>query len=69
MTPRRWIAWKLVKLARRIYDTEYCESITITNSEGAEVAVITAVSDDYHCGVTGGHLSSGYKWLWDGDES
>jgi hypothetical protein len=58
----------MVKLARLIYDTEYCESVTISDSDGREIAVISAVGDGYGCGVNGGHLSSGYKWLWDGDD-
>jgi len=48
---RRWIAWKLVQLAHRIYDAEYHERITITDEHG-RVGEFVIVADLYGCGVS-----------------
>jgi len=52
---RRWIAWKLVQLAARIYDAEYHERITIRDYEGNPVIEWHVVSDLYGCGVSSQH--------------
>lgn len=49
---RRWIAWKLVQLAQRIYDAEYYERITVTNPDGRLVYEAVINADLYHGGVS-----------------
>lgn len=51
MTARQWIAWKLVRLARRIHDTEFYERIVITDEHG-QVGEFVIVADQYGCGVS-----------------
>lgn len=51
---RRWIAWKLVQLAARIYDAESYERITITGPEGV-VHTLDVVNDGYGAGISGGN--------------
>ena len=49
---RRWIAWKLVQLAARIYDAEYHERIAILDYEGVPVIEWCLTGDEYGAGVS-----------------
>lgn len=51
MTVRQWIAWKLVRLSHRIYDTTFYEHIVITDEHG-QVGEFVIVADAYHGGVS-----------------
>jgi hypothetical protein len=65
---RRWIAWKLVQLAARIYDAEFYERIVIRDSDGDDVLEFTVTSDLYGCGVSSsiGHDEfGGYTVTWE----
>lgn len=67
---RRWIAWKLVQLAHRIFDAEYYETITVTDSNGEEVVEFLIVSDLWGNGVsmqTGSTTFGGYNVSWGTD--
>lgn len=48
---RRWIAWKLVQLAARLYDDEYAERIVIASDNG-DVGEFLIVSSVYGRGVS-----------------
>lgn len=50
--PRRWLAWKLVRVAFRLCDTEYQQRIIVTNKSGVVVASIGVVGDAYGCGIS-----------------
>ncbi|QBI99776.1 hypothetical protein SEA_THREERNGTARJAY_148 [Mycobacterium phage ThreeRngTarjay] len=66
---RRWIAWKLVQLAHRIYDAEYYERIYVTDLAGQEVVEAVVIGDPYGCGIfgtSGGLLPGGVRALPDG---
>ncbi|WPH57721.1 hypothetical protein [Mycobacterium phage WXIN] len=49
---RRWIAWKLVQLAWRVYNPEYCQRIHITRPDGRQVFEAVIVADLYGNGVS-----------------
>lgn len=67
---RRWIAWKLVRIARRIYDAEYDERIIVTDPHGEELTVFEVVGDMYSCGISSQSgattLGDGYGIAWVG---
>lgn len=63
--PRRWIAWKLVQLASRIYQAEYEQTITVTPPQGHEIE-IHVIGDLYGCGISS---TSGIRWHVDGDDA
>lgn len=48
---RRWIAWKLVQLAARIYDAEYYQRIYINGPDGKQVFEAGIIGDLYGAGV------------------
>ena len=48
---RRWLAWRIVQVARRICDTEFEERITITDEHG-QVGEFVVVGDEYGCGIS-----------------
>lgn len=52
---RRWIAWKLVQLAHRIYNAEFNERIVIQDFNGDDIAEWIINADLY-----GGGVSSSY---------
>lgn len=58
MTFRKWLAWKLVQVAARLYDAEWEESITITTPTGDGIE-IDVLGDEYGCGISG---TSGIAW-------
>jgi hypothetical protein len=49
---RRWIAWKLVQLAWRIYDPDYYERIWIEGPGGELIFDAEICSDLYGSGVS-----------------
>lgn len=49
---RRWIAWKLVQLAHRIYDATYYEQIIICGPTGKPITEFTINADEYGGGVS-----------------
>lgn len=49
---RRWIAWKLVRLAHRIYDAEIYERIWIEDANGSLLFDAEICSDLYGDGVS-----------------
>ncbi|QDM57969.1 hypothetical protein SEA_NIHILNOMEN_154 [Mycobacterium phage NihilNomen] len=51
---RRWIAWKLVQLAARIYDAEYYERLLIASGD-EELLEIFIIGDLYGCGISSTH--------------
>lgn len=64
---RRWIAWKLVQLAHRIYDATFYERITVAGPDGPEIEIDIA-ADMYGGGVMSsyGHDRFGdYQLTWD----
>ena len=50
--PRRWIAWKLVCLAERIYCSVYEQEITVTNRRGENELTIWINGNLYGEGIT-----------------
>jgi hypothetical protein len=68
---RRWIAWKLVQLAHRVYDAEYYEQITITGPDGEDLVEFVINADLYGGGVSmmTGHenFGEGYGVHWTDD--
>ncbi len=69
---RRWIAWKLVQLAARIFDAEYYERILIKDAEGRLVYEAIIVGDLYGNGVSSIYgnditLDAGSTVHWDDD--
>lgn len=64
---RRWIAWKLVQLAHRIYDASFYERITIKHKSGEVVCEIDVQSDMYGAGVMSmfGSEFGDYEIEWD----
>ncbi|AEJ94057.1 hypothetical protein SEA_ERICMILLARD_146 [Mycobacterium phage EricMillard] len=56
---RRWIAWKLVQLAARIYDAEYYERIHVTDALGREIFEAVIVGDSYGCGISSATAPAG----------
>jgi hypothetical protein len=65
MKIRKWVAWKLVQLAAKLYDAEHEEFISITELGGTEVARIWVTGDEYGSGVTGGPTTiPGYKIVY-----
>lgn len=64
---RRWIAWKLVQLAAKLYDAEYTEHIMIHPSVGKSLD-ITIIGDSYGCGISsidGPGSSTRYLNVWE----
>ncbi|SKU64611.1 Uncharacterised protein [Mycobacteroides abscessus subsp. abscessus] len=55
---RRWIAWRLVQLARLLYDAEWREFISIETPDGKHLR-IDVVGDEYGCGISS---TSGINW-------
>lgn len=49
---RRWIAWKLVQLAWRIYDPDYCERIYVLGPDGKLLFDAGISADLYGNGVS-----------------
>lgn len=70
---RRWIAWKLVQLAYRVFDAGYYERIYINDAGGRLVFDAVICSDLYGCGVSsmyggaGESLGEGSTVHWDDD--
>lgn len=58
MTFRQWLAWRLVRIAHRIHDAEYTETITMVTPSGAHNR-INVVGDEYGCGI---RSTSGIAW-------
>ncbi len=51
---RRWLAWRLVRIASRLYDASFYERIQLRNGYGDVVAEILIEGDEYGCGVFSG---------------
>lgn len=49
---RRWIAWKLVQLAWRIYNPDYYERIYVLGPDGELLFDAEISADLYSCGVS-----------------
>src|SRR5690606_19887839 len=70
---RRWIAWKLVRLAARIYDPEHYERVWVEDPHGRTVFEAVIVADVYGCGLSsvlgreGEVLPAGSMINWDWD--
>lgn len=68
MSLSRWVAWKLVRLAARIYDSEYLERIAVLDKKGNPVIEWLVVADGYGAGVSGStgrdHFGS-YTAVWE----
>lgn len=67
---RRWIAWKLVQLAERIYDAEFYDRIRVVNNYGVTEWEAVVVGDLYGRGIssTRGHDEiNHYRILWEHD--
>lgn len=58
MTPRRWIAWKLVQLAYRLHMPLYDQDIIIESPSG-EVYTINIIGDIYGSGIIS---TQGIRW-------
>lgn len=56
---RRWVAWRLVQLARLFYDAEWREFISIDTPDGKHLR-IDVVGDEYACGISS---TSGIRWV------
>ncbi|AID58880.1 hypothetical protein PBI_GAIA_61 [Mycobacterium phage Gaia] len=70
--PRRWIAWKLVQLAYRIYDAERYERIYVNDPDGNLVFEAVVIGDLYGCGISsifrdGAELPARSVIHWDED--
>lgn len=50
-TFRQWLAWRLVRIAHRLYDPEWYQCINITTATGRELR-INIIGDDYGCGIS-----------------
>lgn len=65
---RRWIAWKLVQLAHRVFDAEYYERIVIHDPEGDELIEFVINADLYGGGVSSqtgwDSFAGGYHVAW-----
>lgn len=57
MTPRAWLAWRLVRLAHRLNDTTYQETVVVSR-DGQKLAEITITGDDYGCGLFSYHTAT-----------
>lgn len=68
---RRWIAWKLARIAHRIYDCDYYERIHITNPDGKVVFYADIAADLYGGGVSAMfgpvNFPEGWELHWDDD--
>ncbi|MBB3752448.1 hypothetical protein FHT44_004960 [Mycolicibacterium sp. BK634] len=70
---RRWIAWKLVQLAYRIFDADYYERIYIRDADGHLTFEAIISADLYGAGVSsiyggvGSSLGAGSTVHWDDD--
>lgn len=51
LSPRRWVAWRLVCLAHRLYDATFYERIQLRNGYGDVVAEVCIEGDEYGAGV------------------
>lgn len=71
MGVRRWVAWKLVQVAAKIYDTETHERITVWDSLGGLIGTWTVTGDAYGCGITSGptRLAMGFTATLDFDDA
>lgn len=49
--PRRWIAWKLVCLAHRIYDATHHETVRVINPDGVKILELLIQDDEYGGGI------------------
>ena len=57
---RRWIAWKLVQLAYRIYPhSEFYQRIYVRNADGDMIWEAEIVADLYGCGISSGYGRDG----------
>lgn len=50
MKIRKWIAWKLVCAADRIYSTDYEQHVVVTD-QGVEIFEASVTADDYGRGI------------------
>lgn len=70
---RRWLAWRLVQLAHRIFDAEYYERIYVNDGDGGLVFEAIICSDLYGGGVSsmygapGSEIPVGSTVHWDDD--
>lgn len=68
---RRWIAWKLVQLAHRIFNAEYHERIVVSGPDGEDIIEFVINGDLYGGGVSMqyGHdtFGDGYSVRWEDD--
>lgn len=68
---RRWIAWKLVQLAHRVFDAEFYERIVISGPDGEDIIEFEIVADLYGGGVSSQFgcdtFGDGYGVRWEDD--
>lgn len=65
---RRWIAWKLVQLAARVYYSELHQTLSVYAPDGHRIVQWLVVGDDYCAGTfpQDMHYSpDGYTVIWE----
>lgn len=53
---RQWVAWKLVQVAAKLYDTEVEQRICVWDRDGILLGSWAVLGDGYGCGVTAGPM-------------